>query len=316
MKNQFYTFSFTLIVLIIFSGIFSNIISQNINNMEITSISLEHTNPSMGPYETKTIITLFSSEDHLDKIKSFLNNANVNNTISLAKYLEAYKAKDEKTIDKVLNNSPKGELNEGQTISNLTFNFDEGESITLKDVYRQYDLTHFNPEFSSYMVKHGSNTQQNPTKLNKEDDVVPPLITDKWIPPSVNYGDKTLIIHLALSPGSPCSSSYQLFVYGNGEYKYNGFSIHNNDNIPSKNINKASFTKKQIEKILNTAKEINFIALTESRIALSHVDDGQQTTFEVWQNGALRKGTFGYGESAMNNETRALANYILSLVEG
>ncbi len=50
-------------------------------------------------------------------------------------------------------------------------------------------------------------------------------------------------------------------------------------------------------------------------MALPHVDNGQQTTFGVWQDGALRKGEFGYGEYSINKETRELADYILSLVE-
>ncbi len=48
---------------------------------------------------------------------------------------------------------------------------------------------------------------------------------------------------------------------------------------------------------------------------MPHTNDGQQTIFNVWQNGHLNKGVFGYGTFAMDEETQVLANYILSLIE-
>jgi hypothetical protein len=295
--------------------------AQSKNNMKIKAIELKHTNPSMGPHETTTTITLYASENHLEKINTFLNNAKVNNTISLVKYLEAYQTSDIKTINKVMSNAPKSnapkrELNDGQSTSNLTFSFEEGKSVTLNKYY----LTLFYPNFSSYMVKHGFIDQEEPWWNNiKKEELIPLSPKQLTIDNSRDaylYTNETLIIQLTLSPGGPGSSSYQLFVYGDGKCEFTGSSKQDRYSAPKNSINKTSFTKEEIKKILDTAKEINFIALTQSSKLLPHVDDGQQTTFGIWQDGVLRSATFGYGEYAMNKETKALADYILSLVEG
>lgn len=288
--------------------------AQNNNNMKITSIELEHTNPSLGPYEEIITITLVNSKTHLEKVNEFIKKSQINNTTSLYKFLEANINNETKILIEVYKNAPKGNLNEGESISNLTIELEGGKTIKLNDVYRNYSLTNFNPDFTSYMVKNGSRSTSNsnffPT-INNE-----PLELEVFEIEKTPYSDKDLIIHLALSPGGPGSSSYQLFVYRNGEFKFTG-SAKGSPYSPFKNkINKTLFTKEEIDKVLNTAEEINFIELTKSLRPLPHVDDGQQTTFGIWQNGALRKVAFGYGEHAINKETKALADYILSLVEG
>ncbi|UZR96358.1 hypothetical protein [Chondrinema litorale] len=123
--------------------------------MKIKSIKLEHTNPSLGPHEKVTLITLPVTEKNAEKINTFLNNSKINNTTILFEYLKAVETNNKQVIDSVLNNAPKNHLNEGQTISNLFFNLENGEVIKLDDVYRKFELSHFYPDFTSYMVETG-----------------------------------------------------------------------------------------------------------------------------------------------------------------
>lgn len=123
--------------------------------MNIKHITLEHTNPSLGPYEIITTVSLTSLEEHLVRINTFLQESTVNNTITLYEYLDAVKTKNLELIKNVLNNAPNRDLNEGETISNLCFHFEDNQTIELSDVYRRFSLTQFYPEFTSYMVEKG-----------------------------------------------------------------------------------------------------------------------------------------------------------------
>lgn len=124
--------------------------------MNIKLIKLEHTNPSLGPHETKTEVTLSISEEHQIKVDNFIKNAIINDTITLHEYIEAVINNDSKIIEEVLKNRPNERLRQGETISHLSFYFENDFSITLNDVYRSYKLSNFKPEFSSYMVEKGN----------------------------------------------------------------------------------------------------------------------------------------------------------------
>ncbi|UII26740.1 hypothetical protein LVD15_26170 [Fulvivirga maritima] len=123
--------------------------------MKISSIKLEHTNPSLGPHEKITSIQLVAAEKHASKIDSFLQSSKINNTTSLFEYLEAVETNNKQLIDSVLNNAPKNVTNEGQEISNLFFSLESGVTVTLADVYRRFELSHFYPDFTSYMMENG-----------------------------------------------------------------------------------------------------------------------------------------------------------------
>ncbi|MBT34110.1 MAG: hypothetical protein CMO01_30980 [Thalassobius sp.] len=129
--------------------------------MQIKLIKLEHTNPSLGPHEKITTISLTVTEKNLQEVDDFIRSSKINNTTSLFEYLQAIENDDKKMIDSVLNNSPKGVLNEGGNISNLYFHLENGKTIELADVYRQYHLSNFYPEFTSYMVKAGEVIDEN-----------------------------------------------------------------------------------------------------------------------------------------------------------
>jgi hypothetical protein len=316
MKNHYKIFYLIFLVVIYFGDVHSQKpIVQITNDMKINSIELEHTNPSLGPYEEITIITLYNSKTHLETVNNFINNSQINNTTSLYNFLEANINNETKLLEEVYNNTPKGELNEGEKISNLKIYLEGGKEIVLNDVYRQYSLTHFYPDFTSYMVEHGSRevsrSNSFPT-INNE-----PVEWDSLANEKISYSEKDLIIELQLTPGMPNTSSYQLLVYGNGKFNFTGSS--KSVYSPSVVTNKTVFSKVEIDSILAKAEEIyptktdNLGSLGKPTMAQGN--DAQQLIFSFWQNGSLRKSTFGYGNE-INKETRALADYILSLVEG
>ncbi|WP_375562158.1 hypothetical protein ACE193_06300 [Bernardetia sp. OM2101] len=123
--------------------------------MNIQTIKLQHTNPSLGPYEKITTVFLSITEQHIKRMNEFLHQSQINNTASLYDYLNAIKDKNEELINHVLNNTPKRELNQGEKISNLFFYFEDGQVVELADVYRKFELTHFYADFTKYMVENG-----------------------------------------------------------------------------------------------------------------------------------------------------------------
>lgn len=125
--------------------------------MKIKPIEIQHTNPSLGPHETITTVTLIVNNATVKAVNEFLKNSKVNNTISLYNYLDAEFSQNTQLLKEV---KQKEELNEGSIISNLTFFCENGESITMNDVYRCYNLTNFYPTFTKFMVENGSITNQ------------------------------------------------------------------------------------------------------------------------------------------------------------
>ncbi len=130
--------------------------------MNIKQITLEHKNPSLGPHETKTKITISVSKDNMEKVTAFIKKSTVNETVTLYEYIKAVRSKNSKILNDVLKNGPDAKLNKGETISNLSFYFDDDPPIKLDDVYRQYRLSYFNPEFTSYMLEKGNVTRHSP----------------------------------------------------------------------------------------------------------------------------------------------------------
>lgn len=126
------------------------------NTMNIKSVTLRHTNPSMGPHEVQVTISLAHTKDHNSEFENFLQNTKVNSLISLNDYIKARVNKDQKTLDKVHTNFKSHDLNEGEEISHLTLYLEDNLNIEFQDVYRQWNLSgYFYPTFTSYMVKHG-----------------------------------------------------------------------------------------------------------------------------------------------------------------
>ena len=123
--------------------------------MNIQSIELKHTNPSMGPHETITTITLAITAKHDVMVNEFLDQAIINQTTSMRTYLEGVQSNDGILLERITANSPKSDLRCGESISHLTFYFKDSTTIVLHDVYREYRLTNFYPTFTKYMVDNG-----------------------------------------------------------------------------------------------------------------------------------------------------------------
>ena len=130
-------------------------ILQN-ENMDIRSIHLKHTNPSLGPHEEVSTVLLTVSESNREIVDRFLESAQINGTLSLHDYLKALKDENQAVLEIVVANAPKWMLISGGTISHLSFYFEDDMTIELSDVYRKYKLTHFNPEFTSIMEEQGT----------------------------------------------------------------------------------------------------------------------------------------------------------------
>lgn len=148
--------------------------------MNIKSITLKHTNPSLGPHETITTVSITASEEHLARINTFLQNSTINNTVTLYEYLEAVQTNNSKLIEKVLGNAPNNPMNEGETISNLSFYFDHNQTIELSDVYRRFLLTQFYPEFTAYMVEKGTISRENANFDSPIIEEIKPLQHEKY----------------------------------------------------------------------------------------------------------------------------------------
>lgn len=255
---------------------------------DLQSISIEHTNPSLGNHEIIKTINLECNKTNLEEISYFLKKIKVNNTVSLLKYLNASKASDTKLINRIFNNSPKKKLNDGGKISNLLFTFKDKSVVELQDVYHQFNLTDFNPEFTSFLMKNGTLTSNNP-EFNI------PIMKKEY-----NYADTDLIIKVQLTPGGPGSNSYVLSIFGNGNCNYNN--------------KEKTITKKEIQQILDKSNDVNFISLIKNSPSLQFAHDGQQTNVAIWNGGLLRKGKFGYG-NPMPEEVEYLVDFILSKVD-
>lgn len=127
--------------------------------MKISSVTLEHTNPSLGPYEKIITIRLSNAPAHEARMEQFLKEAMVNQTVSLEQYLKAVVTEDKALLQQVQDNAPNGPLMEGASISNFTILLEEQSSVAFYDVYRRYNLSHFYGDFTRYMVEHGTRTE-------------------------------------------------------------------------------------------------------------------------------------------------------------
>lgn len=130
--------------------------------MNIKSVTLRHTNPSMGPHEVEVTISLTNAKEHDIEFEKLLQDTTVNSTISLNDYIQAKKDKDQKTLDKVHSNFKTNDLSEGEQISYLTIHLEDNSSVVFHDVYREWSLSgYFYPIFTSYMVKHGNRSESS-----------------------------------------------------------------------------------------------------------------------------------------------------------
>ncbi|MCH7407893.1 hypothetical protein MM239_00670 [Belliella sp. DSM 111904] len=135
--------------------------NKQLKSLQISHIELEHTNPTMGPYQRINTIRLSNTAETAGEINQFLNEAIVNNSIPLSEFIADYRSKDLDKLKKVFESfKTKKELNDGEQISNLTFYFfDTTKPLILNDVYRKHFMTDFYGKFTQYLVENGTITE-------------------------------------------------------------------------------------------------------------------------------------------------------------
>lgn len=123
----------------------------------LASLALNHTNPSMGPHETRVTISLSVDENTKARVQQFLDEATINNCMSMSDFVAACSDNNQVLFEKLDKYGPKPELKAvGGTLTHFTLSFNDGTpEIKLYDVYRDYNISKFYPDFTKYMVEHG-----------------------------------------------------------------------------------------------------------------------------------------------------------------
>jgi hypothetical protein len=137
----------------------------------IVYIELEHTKPSMGPYERIITISLANSPKAHVRINKFLSESIINNSITIGEYIEAHINKDTAILSQVRSNFDSNKkLNQGENISNLTFYFKNYiPPLKILDVYRKYSITNFYGDFTRYMIENGTRSVSSNNKFGNSD---------------------------------------------------------------------------------------------------------------------------------------------------
>ena len=124
-------------------------------------VEIEHTNPSMGPYEKIVTITLYNKDPHTNHFRELLEKTKINGLVSLKQYIQFHIDKNTDEIRKVRQAYKPESLNEGETISNLKFKLDSGGMVELSDL-RYFRLSgYYRKDFLPVLVKHGSRYEQS-----------------------------------------------------------------------------------------------------------------------------------------------------------
>lgn len=149
--------------------------------MKLKYIELEHTNPSMGPHETVRTITLKNDAQHEKEIDRFLSETKLFDKVVLKAYLAAELGKNTAVIKIVTDEVRRADtssMNEGATISNLLFAFENGPTVSLHDL-RYYVMTGYGKGFFPYMVKNGlthdSSSDHDFQSMLRKDDTIKEL---------------------------------------------------------------------------------------------------------------------------------------------
>lgn len=129
--------------------------------IQLKSIVLEHTNPSMGPYEKIVTLNLKNTPETEKRIEQFLNESVINGVMSIGEYILAHRNENHSDIEKVeTGKCNQADFNEGQSISHLVFYFSDGyQQLKIYDIYREYEITQFNNEFTKYMIENGDRSE-------------------------------------------------------------------------------------------------------------------------------------------------------------
>ena len=128
--------------------------------IKLKSFEIEHTNPSMGPHEKVVTISLSNKPPHTEHFHKLLMETQVNGMVSLKDYIEFHLTKNSEQLKKVYEAFKSGDLNEGETISNLKFTLETGQTIEISDYKRRYSITgYYWKSFLPVLLEHGNRTE-------------------------------------------------------------------------------------------------------------------------------------------------------------
>jgi hypothetical protein len=146
--------------------------------MNIIEVELQHTNPSMGPHETKTSYTI-QVKDFSEQVKNLLEKTIVNSKVQLGEFLKMMDSKDYNTLKTINDSFDPGPLNSGSTISLLIFTKDDRTTLTLTDL-RLLDLKgYYQTDFLKVIVNNGSKYVSTPMSVRDDNLIRRPILTEE-----------------------------------------------------------------------------------------------------------------------------------------
>ena len=187
-------------------------------------------------------ISLINNVQTEARINQFLQESIINGIMPIGDYINAHVKEDTTTLNSVYNAYANNDLNEGEGISNLTFHFDNNtDPLTIHDVYRRFSITKFYDDFTSYMVKNGSKSEDNQDKYADRKSIIP--IT--------TYKDNDIILSVGRTIHNTANPQYNFVVaiLGNGEITRKGGVY--------KGVYPTKVSKEVIDEIVSMGMEIN-----------------------------------------------------------
>jgi len=137
-------------------------VKNGVSKILVKSISIEHTNPSMGPHEKIRTFSLSNTPEHKSEFDTLLDKGTVFE-FSFREFIRATLDNDRKVLDKVQagkDKTDRNDLPEGGTISNLTIYLEDKGPVQLRDL-RYYRLGGSYHAFISYLVQKGSKSENS-----------------------------------------------------------------------------------------------------------------------------------------------------------
>lgn len=134
---------------------FKNNHTQKEQKMNLKNVTLEHTQPSLGPHEKITTISL-DIKGYEENFQKLLQETSINKSVSLNKYLEFLQKKNSAELEKINKMYNLGGLSAtGRTISNLIFTFQDDSTERIHDIKKLSIDGYYKKEFESILIKNG-----------------------------------------------------------------------------------------------------------------------------------------------------------------
>lgn len=158
MKTYIFTYSYFCLFLFCCNISFSKSLIK-VNLMKITQISFSGSNPSMGPYNSKSKNELVNLDKYQKELEELLNNTLVNKLVTLKEYLELRMNKNKEELSRIYKAYDASEKKVGARIIDLNIYIENHGLISLSDL-RDYSLTGKGyTDFQELMKDHGIHTE-------------------------------------------------------------------------------------------------------------------------------------------------------------